>query len=205
MRMSRKRDSIHYNYNINSTILKPVNDHPYLGVHLSSDLRWNVHVSKITSKANGTLAFLRRNLSMCSKEAKSKAYKTLVRPQLEYISAVWDPHTAQNIKKLEDVQRRAARFAHNNYDYHHTSVTKLVKNSSGKASSYVERSIDLQSCIKQSMEKSPSHYQLTCADPLERQEEGTRLRLYSSKQGLIATSLASFLKPSRTGMSSRSA
>ena len=126
--MSRKiGGSICYNYNIDGALLKLLTNHPYLGVHFSNDLWWNVHVNKISSKANSTLAFLRRNLSMCSRESNSKAYKTLVRPQLECSCAAWDPHTSQNIKKLEDVQRRAARFVYNNYDVHHTSVRKLVK------------------------------------------------------------------------------
>ena len=34
----------------------------------------------------------------------------MVRPILEYASAVWDPHTNLNITKLESVQRCATRF-----------------------------------------------------------------------------------------------
>ena len=158
------------------------------------------------SCVNVAFDFLRRNLSMCSKEAKSKAYKTLVRPQLEYSSAVWDPHTAQNIKKLEDVQRRAARFAHNNYDYHHTSVTKLVKElewESLQLRRKINRLTVLHKAINGEIATLPADVRRRTLS--NGQEEGTRLRLYNSKQGLIATSLASFLKPSRTGMSSRSA
>ena len=43
----------------------------------------------------------------------------MVRPTLEYASTVWDPFTQRNIKKVEAVQRRAARFAFS--DYRHTS------------------------------------------------------------------------------------
>ena len=48
---------------------------------------------------------------MCSQDSKEQAYKTFVRPTLEYASTVWDPHTARNINAVEMVQRRAARCA----------------------------------------------------------------------------------------------
>jgi len=40
---------------------------------------------------------------------KSTAYKSFVRPQLEYASTAWSPHTRCNIDKIEAVQRWAAR------------------------------------------------------------------------------------------------
>ena len=41
----------------------------------------------------------------------------LVRPHWEYASTCWNPHTKQNIYKIEAVQRRAARFSLNYYEY----------------------------------------------------------------------------------------
>ena len=57
----------------------------------------------------------------CPSTIKAQCYKTLVRPILEYASPVWDPHSSNNIDKLEAVQRRAARFAVR--DYKRTSST----------------------------------------------------------------------------------
>ena len=39
----------------------------------------------------------------------------MVRPSLEYASAVWDPYSQKDIDKLEKVQRRGARFVLNRY------------------------------------------------------------------------------------------
>ena len=58
---------------------------------------------------------------MCSKEAKNSAYNMIVHPHLEYASTCWNPYTKRNIDKLEAVQRRAAIFVLNFYDYHPTA------------------------------------------------------------------------------------
>ena len=77
-------------------------------------------------KANQTLGFLKRNIKDHNKDLKSTAYTTLARPQLEYASTVWSPHTATDITKLEAVQRRSARWA--TRDYQRTSsVTPMIK------------------------------------------------------------------------------
>ena len=48
---------------------------------------------------------------------RADIYNNFVRPQVEYTSPVWSPHTKQNIEKTEMIQRRAgaARWVENYY------------------------------------------------------------------------------------------
>ena len=124
--ISNRRSPIKYGYSIHGHHLQHVNNAKYLGVTINKSLSWNTHVDNVTKKANQTLAFLRRNIGMCSQDYKEQAYKTFVRPTLEYASTVWDPHTARNINAVEMVQRRAARFTTGNY--HRTSSVSTILN-----------------------------------------------------------------------------
>ena len=92
------------------SVLESVPSAKYQGVTISEDLKWTDHINDISKKANQTLVFLKRNIRVHNNYLKSTAFKTLVRPQLEYASTVWSPYTDQDINKLESVQRRAARW-----------------------------------------------------------------------------------------------
>ena len=106
--------------------LQHVTYHPYLGVELADDLSWGPHLDKMIPKAQRTLNLLRRNLSDCSQNIKDVAYKTLVRPVLEYASTSWDPYQANHIYRMENVQLRAARFVTGQHQ-RHISVTALMQ------------------------------------------------------------------------------
>ena len=80
-----------------------------------------LHIKRISH-----LVFLRRNLRINSPSLKSVAYKSLVRPLLEYSSAAWDAYTKDNVKKLEMVQRRAARYVLNRY-HNTSSVSEMLQ------------------------------------------------------------------------------
>ncbi|KAG1684579.1 hypothetical protein GQR58_009384 [Nymphon striatum] len=107
MSANRKKSPILKDYFLYNQKLSPVKEHSYLGVRLSDDLRWNAHINKIVKKANSTLGFVKRNLYSCSEQTKHAAYVTIVRPHLEYASAVWDPYIQDQINSIEAVQRRA--------------------------------------------------------------------------------------------------
>ena len=77
--------------------------HTYLGVIIHKSLSWSPHISDIITKASKTLNFITRNLSKRSSQVKESAYLTMVRPQLEYASDVWDPHYVGDIMELEKV------------------------------------------------------------------------------------------------------
>ena len=107
--------------------LTSVDSHCYLGIHLSNTLNWTDQTKAASTKAQQTLGVIRRNLNKCPTHIKGVAYTSLVRPILEYASAAWDPHSQNNIKTLERIQRQAARFCTNNYSREPGSVTKLLQ------------------------------------------------------------------------------
>ncbi len=102
-------------YAVDGQTIPATNSCKYLGVEITSDLSWNAQTNSVYSKAARTLGMLRRNLGPCSPEVKTRAYEALVRPQLEYGTAAWNPHTQRNISMLESIQRQAARFVSRDY------------------------------------------------------------------------------------------
>ena len=93
MSITHARQHCDTQYYLGNACLSIVNSFTYLGIEISSDLRWNNHVAAVVSKASRTLNFVRRNLYRCNSHIKELSYITLVRPLLEYATASWDPST----------------------------------------------------------------------------------------------------------------
>ena len=94
MSISRAKKRCDTSYSLGGVHLARVHSFTYLGIEISSDLRWNKHVAAVVSKASRSLNFVRRNLYRCNSKIKELSYMIFVRPLLEYAPAAWDPHTA---------------------------------------------------------------------------------------------------------------
>ena len=102
--VSRKKQPITNSYNLNGHQLEQVATAKYLGVSITSDMKWNQHTSNICKKAN-TMSFLKRNLNIRNANIKENAYKSLVRPTLEYACTTWDPYLKEDKTRIEMVQQ----------------------------------------------------------------------------------------------------
>ena len=90
MQLTRKHSNkIQASYALKGTVLENVDNIKYLGVTITSDLRWNTHISNICTKANRTFGFLWRTLFLLYQDTKEAAYKQMLHPILEYGSSVW--------------------------------------------------------------------------------------------------------------------
>ena len=118
-----KKVPTEFQYVLNGQPISRVSAAQYLGITVTDNLCWNEHINNICKKANSTLGLLRRILSGRDKKVKDLAYRSLMRPKLEYGCSAWNPYTKQSIDQIEMVQRRAARFVCN--DYSRFSVTKI--------------------------------------------------------------------------------
>ena len=83
---------------------------PWYTISDELNVDWGQHISEISSKAIKTLGFLRRNVAVAPKSIKEVAYKTLVRPKLEYAAPIWSPYWKLQITQVEKVQRTEARW-----------------------------------------------------------------------------------------------
>ena len=123
--ITKKKHKIDFNYKLNGHSLERVTSAKYLGSTINDKLDWGEHINNICNKANKTLGFLRRNLNIGSTSVKATAYKSFVRPTVEYACTVWDPHQKSSILHLEKVQRRGARYVKNRF-HNRSSVSSML-------------------------------------------------------------------------------
>ena len=127
LHITRTRKPVRCRYFMHNQELESIDTAKYLGVNISKDLSWNTHINNVTASANRTLGFVKRNVQTKNKDIRTLAFNSLVRPQVEYGSAVWSPYTKENKDKIEMVQRRAAKWVSNDYSTY-SSVTEMMSN-----------------------------------------------------------------------------
>ena len=124
--ITKNRKVIKRDYVLHGHRLEHITSAKYLGVRLTSDMKWTQHINNVCAKANSTIGFLKRKININNRDIKEKAYKSLVRPTVEYASAAWNPYQKTDIQKIEMIQRRAARFVQNRY-HNTSSVTEMLE------------------------------------------------------------------------------
>ena len=109
MHISRKRNPIL----LGITNLKGIKMFKYLGVLISCDLSWSLHVDNnyiICSKTRKIIGLLYRQFyHHANKLTLLKHVVSLVRPHTEYAASVWNPHLQRDIQQLENVQKFGLR------------------------------------------------------------------------------------------------
>ena len=123
---TKKTKPVKSEYTLHGVVLTTVITAKYLGVNINNKLSWNNHTDTITKRATQSLNFVRRNFSSCPASIREQCYMSLVRPQLEYASTVWDNSIKRNVTKIESVQRSAARFVCRDYQ-RTSSVTAMLQ------------------------------------------------------------------------------
>ena len=104
---------------IASSLVERVSVYKLLGVMITSSLKWDDHIDVITAKAAKRLWFLKKlKRAGVSTDDLVHYYQAVVRPVLEYACPAWHTSlTKQQIKLLEDVQRRALQIIVGNVKY----------------------------------------------------------------------------------------
>ena len=97
------------NYTINGQIVpqqKCVRD---LGILIDDQLKFDQHISKVIQSVYYKINLLSRTLHSNNPATWCLAYKSYIRPLLEYATEVWNPTTKDRIHRIERVQKYFTR------------------------------------------------------------------------------------------------
>ena len=111
---------------LSNKVIEQVSSYKYLGVHVTSDLKWNCHIKNICWKSRQLIGFMYRKFY---KDAHAtflcRLYVSMVRPILEYACIVWDPHIQMNIEQLESCQKLALKMCSHSWNINYPTLLSL--------------------------------------------------------------------------------
>ena len=77
------------NLEFDNTMLTPSESHKHLGVTLSNNCKWTIHINNIILSATKLLGIIRKIKYTIRGRAFNQIYISFIRPRLEYASSVW--------------------------------------------------------------------------------------------------------------------
>ena len=92
-------------YTINGLRVVPLSRVRDLGINIDDRLSFGSHIDDIITKAYQRIAVLFRGFCTKTRTFLMHAYKTYVRPVLEYCTQIWSPYLIKDINALEKVQK----------------------------------------------------------------------------------------------------
>lgn len=98
------------NYSFGPTQITAVTKQKDLGIIITSDIKWETHITQMCKKANTMIYLIQKSFKDLSKEMVLKLYKSYVRPKLEYVQSIWNPYYVKDIELIERVQRRITKL-----------------------------------------------------------------------------------------------
>ena len=108
MHMTKKNNISFNSYYMNGSKLGVTETEKYLGVQINHKFSWKCHVDVVKKDCYRKLGIIKRVFSKCNNDIKSKLYKQLIRPKLDYCVNVWKPTTPGLQRVIERIQKRAA-------------------------------------------------------------------------------------------------
>ena len=95
-------------FRFNNTEIKLVDTKKDLGVIISNDMIWNLHIDKAGLKAKKTLFAIERNISSLNRVAKLNLFKPMIIPVILYASPCFGLN--KNVmSELETIQQRTVK------------------------------------------------------------------------------------------------
>ena len=95
---------------INGSVITPTESVKDLGIIVDPSLKFHIHTSTVTARANQMLALIKKSFEYLSTNMLLQLYKSLVCPILEYGNIVWGPMFVLDQQSVEKIQRRATKL-----------------------------------------------------------------------------------------------
>jgi hypothetical protein len=110
MVFSNTDDGYNFNVSLNGNNIPITTNHKHLGVTLSSDAKWNIHIENILNVSRHLGILRKLKYRFISRQNLEKLYLVYIRPILEYACEIWDNCGVSYSTKLEKLQLDAARI-----------------------------------------------------------------------------------------------
>lgn len=99
-----------FTISLDNVVIKPSTSTKILGFTLDSHFTFTAHIDEIITKAHSSIGLLRKAIRYLPRQLVKAIYVSLTRSLLEYCSCVFAGTCNTNKKKLETVQKIAARI-----------------------------------------------------------------------------------------------
>ncbi|MFZ2538567.1 MAG: reverse transcriptase family protein [Oscillospiraceae bacterium] len=106
-----KKQNLQANIIINGTNLIRCNETKFLGVIISSNLKWNKHIDVIRNKISKNVGIIAKVRYLLPQSHTRLLYLTLVEPYLTYCNLIWgNCNKSENLEKLFKIQKKYCRI-----------------------------------------------------------------------------------------------